>query len=164
MAGRQAVPVASLQQRGQRGQGFGECCGDLTACRLSATTHVEKNDRDRFRMTRPAVIEIPHGLIRLLGLNVGVKRRNLRLPASLQASAGSTVRPCSGTQREQSVASRLERHPTPSAKTDGKCITPAVNPDRFSLSGFLVSGCRHFVCWFVPWTGFGLRRHLRHGR
>lgn len=164
MHGHQAVAVASLQQRTQRGQGFGERCGDSTVCRLSAATHVEKRDRDRFRMTRPAVIEITHGFTRHHGLNSGVKRRNLQLPASLQASAGSTVRPCSGYQREQSVASRLERHPTPSAKTDGKCITPAVNPDRFSLSGFLVSGRRHFVCWFVPWSGFGLRRHLRHGR
>jgi hypothetical protein len=48
--------------------------------------------------------------------------------------------PQASPQREQSVASRLERHPTPSAKIDGMSSLPAVNPGKPRLPGFLAFG------------------------
>lgn len=48
---------------------------------------------------------------------------------------------------EQSLASRLVRHPTPTAKPDGKCELPAVNPGGFSLPGFLAFGASCAGCF-----------------
>jgi len=91
-------------------------------------------------MGRGCVIENPHGRTWAKPLKQWPNRGNLCLPViatGISWQHGLTV--CR-LPREQSVASRLGRHQTLSAKSDGKCITPAVSPGGFSPSGFLVSG------------------------
>eukprot|EP01041_Mallomonas_annulata_P017307 gene17307-35716_t len=98
--------------------------------RLSARAHLSSR-KTRFRALRMGLgsaIEKLHGLFRRSALSPRGRGTD---PA---------VSPHDGPQREQSVASRLERHPTPSAKNDGMSIKPAVDPGKPCLSGFLVSG------------------------
>jgi hypothetical protein len=85
-------------------------------------------------------IENSHDLVQVNTLNPMRNPVNLQLPVVDGHQTGDAEHPPTGSKREQSVASRLERHPTPSAKTDGKCKLPAVNPGGFCSPGFLVFG------------------------
>jgi hypothetical protein len=87
------------------------------------------------------LIEIRYGDSGVAPLITKGGRSNLRLSVIATGICRQYGWAVCRLQWEQSVASRLERHQTHSAKNDGKSISPAINPGGLRAPGFLFWGC-----------------------
>jgi hypothetical protein len=83
------------------------------------------------------LIEIRYGDSGVAPLITEGERSNLRLSVIATGICRQHGWSVCRLQWEQSVASRLERHQTHSAKNDGKSISPAINPGEPRSPGFL---------------------------